>query len=99
MEPNDHPADVTRMQWLREELALLQDEIGQMVDRGSWQAAVAARRLALVYRTEIDDLRKEEDQDQFQPQTIDEIVADLSKLPIGVFSHPAIAALVADAAK
>lgn len=84
---SDHPADMARDAWLRLELAMLSDEIAQMVDVGSWQAAMAGRRLALQYRTELDKLAQppEEEVDLEDP---DQVVAEVLKLPDWVFTHP-----------
>lgn len=94
--PNsDHPADVPRETYLRTELFLLHEEIGAMVERGSWQAVVAGRRLALTYRTEIDDLKRE-DPTTFDPHDLDEVVDEILKLPKAVFAHPRIRERVAE---
>ena len=92
-----HPADMPRIDYLRRELFLLHEEIAEMVERGSWQAVVAARRLALQYRNEIEDLRKVESAD-FEPQTVDQVVEELAKLPDAIFGHPMIRARVAGCA-
>lgn len=92
---DNHPADVDREQWLREELALLQEEIGQMVQRNSWQAVVSARRLALSYRDQIDAIRAEKGPEEFAPTTIDQVVEQVLALPDSVFLHPGVVARVA----
>lgn len=92
---DNHPADIDRLSWLRDELSLLQDEIGQMVERNSWQAVVAARRLALSYRDQIDQLVAEKGSDEFEPTTVDEVVAQVLALPDSVFVHPEVIARVA----
>ena len=56
-----HPADLTREEWLRLELAICSDEIAHMAEVGSWQAAMAGRRIAKSYRDELDKLTSERD--------------------------------------
>lgn len=92
----DHPADIPREQYLRTELELLHEELGQMVERGSWQALVAGRRLALQYRNEIDALKATKAADAFDPTSIDDVVSEVAKLPDAVFAHPDIVARVAE---
>ncbi len=92
---SNHPADIPRDEYLRNELFLLHEEIARMVDRGSWQAVVAARRLALNYRSELDDLAREQ-ATEFDPTDLDEVIAELLKLPNAVFAHPSIRARVAE---
>ena len=92
---DQHPADIDRETWLREELSLLQEEIGQMVERQSWQAVVAARRLALSYRDQLDAIRDEKGNEEFEPTSINEIVAEVLGLPDAVFMDSEIQARVA----
>jgi hypothetical protein len=87
----EHPADITREQWLRNQLLKLAEKAEQIEESKSWQAAVAARRLLLQYRNELDDIRREQEvEGDFQPTSIDDIVAELLKLPDAVYRHPDI---------
>ena len=89
--PQEHPADITREQWLRNQLLKLAEKAEQIEESKSWQAAVAARRLLLQYRNELDDIRREQEiEGDFQPTSIDDIVAELLKLPDAVYRHPDI---------
>jgi len=92
-EPAPHPADVSKEDYLRTELLLLHESIARMSDSGSWQAVVAARRLAMKIRDEIDALREAADAD-FDPNDLDDVVATVLKMPDTVFRHPKLRARV-----
>lgn len=89
----EHPADSSREQWLRTELSELQDDIKAMRKRQSYQALVAARRLALKYKNELDEINKEEE-DAEMPGSLDEVVALMMSFPDAAFSHPDVIARV-----
>ncbi len=89
MQRPDHPADISRKDYLRDQLWLIHEEMAEMLDRGSFQALVAARRLSLAYRTELDDLAREETPD-FEPRELADVVAEVLRLPDALFADPAI---------
>jgi hypothetical protein len=89
-----HPADQTEEDYLRSSLLAIHAEIEEMSKAGSWQAAMAGRRLALTYRKELDDLKREQPAD-FEPTEVDDIIPELLLLPDAVFSHPLIRERVA----
>lgn len=94
----EHPANVPRLEYLQAELIELRSNIDAMVKRGSWQACVAARRLAMQIRAEIDALRNVSDDQPFDPTDLDDIVAQVAAMPDAVFRHPVIVDRVARAA-
>ncbi len=92
--PSDHPADKDRISWLREELLMVTDEVAVMVDAGSYQAAMAGRRIMLTLRKELDDLAAEM---PAADEVVDlaGVVREVLKLPDAVFSHTDIQRRVA----
>ena len=89
----EHPADLDRESWLRIELAMVQDEVAVMVDAGSYQAAMAGRRIALQLRSELDEIHKDRP-DVFDPVSADHVVGEVLRLPDWVFRHPDVIARV-----
>ncbi len=90
-----HPADVSRVDFLRQQLQEIEQNLLDMDESKSWQALVAGRRLALNIRTELDDAKKEAPK-EFEPQTLDDVVAEVLKLPNAVFQHPAMLARISE---
>ena len=78
-----------RLTWLRHEFDMVCDEVAVMVDAGSYQAAMAGRRIQLQLRKELDDAQEALDEPaEFDPQDLDAVVQEVLRLPDRVFAHP-----------
>ncbi len=93
----EHPADMSRKDYLRDQLWLIHEEMGEMLEHGSFQALVAARRISLTYRTELDNMARDEMPD-FEPRALADVVSEVLKLPDALFADPSIVERVAAAA-
>ena len=88
-----HPADITRVEFLRRQLEELEQNLIDMTASKSWQALIAARRLAVTVRTELDEAKAMAPK-KFEPMHIDDVVAEVLKLPRAVWRHPDVIARV-----
>lgn len=88
-----HPADVSRVDFLRQQLQEIEQNLLDMDESKSWQALVAGRRLALNIRTELDEAKAAAPK-EFEPQTLGDVVAEVLKLPKAVWRHPDVVARV-----
>ncbi|MCK5225011.1 hypothetical protein KAR04_09565 [Candidatus Calescamantes bacterium] len=91
--PQEHPADLPREQWLRQQLLMCEEETEDAVEAKSWQAVGGLRRLSLQYRNELDNLLKEQD-DEEEPTSLAEVVALILSMPDAAFRHPDVVARV-----
>jgi hypothetical protein len=88
-----HPADIDRREYLRLELFRIHEEIDSMLEAGSYQAAMAGRRIALKLRQELDDLEASSESD-FDPTDPEQIVDEILKLPDEILGNPRLRARV-----
>ena len=86
----EHPADMSKEAYLRQQLSDMHVHIANMAEAGSYQALVTGTKAALAIRAELDDLLLAQEAEEFDPHDLDKLAREMMELPGAIWAHPLI---------